>query len=224
MTMSKPLAVFVAAAAVVGAAVVGTHQMRGKVVDPAQAISRRPSNVQSDLGAPHQNSGGHSGQLTNTAGTPTRLPADRDQRATDSDGPNSAGGTKTRANGHRQDRAKNGSYAAVIAGFYTGTGTADVRDDKVSIKAEVRGSDGRSGQFIATNLMFDGPYFYGSGTVMDEPVQVNGRVDAARASRLTATFIAANGHDGRVVGKLPATLDAGDDDWDGDDVHTRQPR
>jgi hypothetical protein len=98
-----------------------------------------------------------------------------------------------------------------------------VKDDKVSIKARVTAADGRSGEFIANNLMFDGPYFHGNGTVLGDTVQVNGRLDAARASRLTATFSDYDGKlTGRVVGSLPAGLDAGDDNWDGD--ATRSPR
>jgi hypothetical protein len=116
--------------------------------------------------------------------------------------------------GFRQTRAKNGNYLTIIAGDFSGSGNAEVKDDKVSINADVLTSDGRSGKFTANSLTVDGPYFYGVGTVLGETVQVSGRVDAARASRLVATFAAGDGKAARVVGNLPPAVDAGDDGWD----------
>jgi hypothetical protein len=220
--MSKPLVVVVATAAVVGAAVVSVSQLRGKpaparTASASSSVARALSNV-----ASHQSATG-AGQRSSNPLTPVPSPVDvehPDSNPNNNNGSNNNGfgGNKNRSRGHRQDRAKNGSYVTVIAGFYNGTGTAEVKDDRVSIKAEVTRSDGRTGVLVAPNLTVDGPYFYGSGTILGEAVQVSGRVDAARASRLTATFAGSDGRAARVVGNLPGALDTGDENWDGDDA------
>lgn len=218
--ISKPLAVFVAAAAVAGAVVVGTGHMPG-TDNGAQPGGHPTSGTPSALRVSHsaipQQSNGGSGSNS--------FPV-RDQRPTDGRNVGAPGGpTRTRSGtGHRQERAKNGRYVTVFAGSYNGVGVADVKDDKVTIKADVLTADGRAAQFIANNLMFDGPYFSGAGTIMGETVQVSGRLDAARASRLTATFALTDGSAARVVGSLPATVDAGDDNWDEDSASPRVPK
>jgi len=114
--------------------------------------------------------------------------------------------------GHvRQDRAQNGDYSAVVGGCYAGGGTAAVTDDKVTITATITARDGVTGQFSATDMLLDGPYFNGTGTAMGHEVKIYGRVDAPRASRLVATFFVSDGHPGRIVAKLPS--DPGDDGW-----------
>ena len=220
--MLKPIAAVLGAATVVGLVVIGANQMRAGA-DDAHTTNRASSSAQDQATG--------SGPLTTSYGEPRAsnrivsapVPKEENQIIRETGG-QSSGPTRTKTIGHRQERAKNGSYVTVVAGFYTGTGTAEVKDDKVSIKAEVVADDGRKGVFIANNLMFEGPYFSGAGMILDESVQVHGRLDAARASRLTATFTAPNGRAGRVVGKLPAALDAGDDNWDADEPDSRIPR
>jgi hypothetical protein len=139
-------------------------------------------------------------------------------------GGNSNGGrdaARTRVPGFRQDRVRNGSYLTTVAGFYNGTGTAEVADDRVTLRAMIATADGRNGELIAYNLVVDGPYFYGTGTLLGDTVQINGRVDAARASRLLAMFSSGDGKSARVVGNLPASLDGGDEDWDDNGQPTR---
>ncbi|MBC8106513.1 MAG: hypothetical protein H7Z14_07985 [Anaerolineae bacterium] len=222
--MSKPLAVFLTAATVVGAVMVGAHQMRGTNGD-ALTGARASSSAPGAAPRISHSLSPQAAQPANAGPTATAL-APRDPRVTDGNNVGTPGGpTRTRGGtGHRQERAKNGSYVTILAGSYNGTGMADVKDDKVSIRADVLTSDGRSGRFVANNLMFDGPYFHGLGTIMGETVQVNGRLDAARASRLTATFTLSDGRAARVVGNLPAAIDAGDDNWDEEGPTVRTPK
>ena len=120
--------------------------------------------------------------------------------------------------GKRQDRVQNGSYVATVRGEFRGTGTADVREDKVSLHLSVKLPDGRSGDIIADDLPCSGPYFSGPGTLFGEPLFVRGRLDAAKASRLTATFYTAGGTGGRIVGSLPGDL--GDPSWNDENVNS----
>jgi len=222
--MSKSLAAVLGAATVVGVAVVGARQVSG-TSGPARTTDRTVQSSAHDFSTDANPNAGNPGASQSRMVVPGKPLPERDEvRHNAGNGGHAFGPDKTKSHGHRQDRAKNGSYITVIAGFYSGSGTADVRDDKVSIKAELVAEDGRSGAFIANNLTFDGPYFSGVATIFGEPVQVNGRVDAARASRLTATINGPDGHAGRVVGNLPAALDAGDDNWDGDDQSGRSPK
>ena len=124
------------------------------------------------------------------------------------------GGSHGHNGHHRQDRVRNGTYVAIVGGFYKGTGSADVNDDRVNLNATLTSRDGVSGQLVANDLMVEGPYFTGNGVAMGQNVHIDGRVDAARASRLTATvFFAADGHTARVVARLPSDQDPGDDTW-----------
>ena len=112
----------------------------------------------------------------------------------------------------RQDRCRDGTYTLVIRGYYTGQGTAEVRETTIRIDAEVRTPDGQVGRLNGT-FPASGPYFGGRGRVMRDPnAMVYGRVDAAKASRLAATFQDSSGHAARVVATLPS--DPGDETWD----------
>ena len=113
----------------------------------------------------------------------------------------------------RQDRAKNGRYNAMIAGNFRGTGTADVWDDSVSIDATLTDESGTSYLLTAPNLAVDGPYFSGAGRIGPNEVTVSGRVDAARASRLSAYIVFSDGRGSRVIGTLPPSVDPPDDNW-----------
>jgi hypothetical protein len=211
--MFKPLVVGVVAAAMTAAAVVSLRAMRS----PAASVSTS-AGAGGNTGANTGTGTPGAGHIpTQSTGLGTGLPPRNGNQATEVRGGgrnNGNNGGRSHGNGHRQTRAKNGSYMTTIAGDFTGTGCAEVRDDKVSITADLLSADGRAGKLVANNLMVDGPYFYGSGTMLGETIQVSGRVDAARASRLVATISAGNGKAARIVGNLPAALDAGDDDWD----------
>jgi hypothetical protein len=223
MMSLKPVAVVVVAAAVTGGAVVGMRRMRASGTAAAQTISRTPIGPQHGVGQPPLQTSvppripiaGKNGPSRSGPSSGNHVDDGGGDNFGGPNGPNGpAGPGRTRIPGHRQDRVKNGSYMTIVAGYYTGTGSAEVTDDKVSLKANLVAPDGRAAQLCATNLVVDGPYFYGTGTILDEVVQVSGRLDAARASRLVATFTGNGGHDARIVGNLPAAIDAGDDHWD----------
>jgi hypothetical protein len=213
MMMSKSLAVLIASVAVAGATVVGVRRLR--TPNFAATTMHVPSDHQGmaddssspGKGGPHQPMVG---------GNPNSQPHGSDPGSMDS-GFHGWNGNKVRAiAGKRQDRVMNGSYTTSVVGFYSGSGTAEVKDDKVSLRANVLSNDGRSGELQASNLTVDGAYFYGVGTIMGISVEINGRLDAPRASRLIATLLVADGHGVRVVGSLPASIDAGDPSWNGD--------
>jgi hypothetical protein len=110
----------------------------------------------------------------------------------------------------RQDRCKDGVYNAKVGGYYTGTGTADVAADRVVLDITVKTADGATGRLRGT-FPTNGPYFGGNGNIMRGNIVVRGRVDAARASRVVATFWDDTGHAGRIYGTLPS--DPGDETW-----------
>jgi hypothetical protein len=122
----------------------------------------------------------------------------------------------------RQDRAKNGQYSAVVAGSFSGTGTAEVTDDTVSIRVTLSDPSGNKYSFSAPNLTVDGPYFSGTGKIRGDDVTVFGRVDAARASRVTASFVLPDGRGARIIGTLPASVDPPDDNWKDGKGHEKQ--
>lgn len=113
----------------------------------------------------------------------------------------------------RQDRAKNGDYNLVVAGNFTGNGTANVSEDAVSIQVSITDDSGGKLNLNAQNLPWDGPYFSGTTKIKGRDVAIYGRVDAARASRLIATFSLPDGSGGRIIGTLPESIDPPDDNW-----------
>lgn len=115
---------------------------------------------------------------------------------------------------HRSPRSQDGSYTLTISGFYKGTGTASVSAAAVSITAQVNSEGGATTTFKAENLVIAGPYFSGTGTVGETAITVKGRLDAAQASRLAATY-SSEKRRGRIVGTLPS--DPGDEKWKDDD-------
>jgi hypothetical protein len=112
----------------------------------------------------------------------------------------------------RQGRSHNGQYQIVIAGTVKGTGQATVRDDTVSFSVTVTAADGTTGTFDAAGLIIDGPYFSGQASVLGQLVEIHGRLDAAKSSRLIASFRGDGPHVGRVVGSLPG--DTPQNQWD----------
>jgi hypothetical protein len=120
---------------------------------------------------------------------------------------------KGKGHGRRQTRSKDGDYNARVAGCYCGRGNAVVNNQSVSLDLTIRSEDGLTGSLVASGLTIDGPYFSGWGSAFGSAVYVHGRLDAARASRLVATFTSADGHSAQIVGTLPASIDSGDDSW-----------
>ena len=99
----------------------------------------------------------------------------------------------------------------MISGFYKGQGTASVSATTVTLTGDVKNSDGSAATLTSDPLTLSGPYFSGTGTIGGEKIKIKGRLDAARASRLVATY-AGETHRGRIAGTLPS--DPGDDAWD----------
>lgn len=150
------------------------------------------------------------------------LPGLTDDTATSKGGYGGSGGSSNGGNGStttgRQSRVKNGDYKARVVGFYRGAGVASVNNQCVNIRITVEAADGRKGELVLNNLPATGAYFTGSGTMLGQSVKLDGRVDAARASRLVATFTVADGRTGRLVANLPADVDAGNDNWENPDA------
>jgi hypothetical protein len=113
----------------------------------------------------------------------------------------------------RQLRCLNGDYTARVAGYYRGGGIAKVTDAYVSLDISLVAGDGQPGNLRAENLSCIGPYFSGEGLLLGKPVMVRGRLDAAKASRLTATFFVSGDRAGRIIAILPPTIDPGDEHW-----------
>jgi hypothetical protein len=133
-------------------------------------------------------------------------------------GPTSHGGASRGApggpSGHerRAARSQDGSYSLIISGYYKGTGTATVTATSVSLSGTVKGPDGVDVPLSTDALTLSGPYFSGSGTIGSAKIQIKGKLDAAKASRLGATFeTLAGNHAGRIFGTLPS--DTGDANW-----------
>lgn len=132
-------------------------------------------------------------------------------------GGNGKGNNSNPGKGHaygkkRQSRSQNGSYTARVAGYFTGLGTAEVGDESVSLRVGLTAPGGISGELRAENLAINGPYFSGTGTAIGKAVVIRGRLDAAKASRLVATFRSSDGRLGRLVATLPGEV--GDEHWD----------
>lgn len=113
--------------------------------------------------------------------------------------------------GRRQTGAQNGEYELRALGHYAGTGKADVDATEVSLRIYLKGDNGVLERLEVNDLDVEGPYFSGNGTLGSKTVQIFGRLDAAKASRFTATFRVSDGHVGRLVGTLPA--DTGNPNW-----------
>lgn len=115
--------------------------------------------------------------------------------------------------GRRSPRSGDGNYQIVVSGFYVGQGTGAISDTAVSLNVPLKGDDGTTPTLQATGLTIDGQYFSGSGTIGGATVTIQGRLDAARASRLTATFRTSDHKFGRIAGTLPSDPNT-DDNWD----------
>jgi hypothetical protein len=107
--------------------------------------------------------------------------------------------------------AATGTYVIKIAGYYTGTGQASVGTGVVHITGNVQDSSGNKGT-IRADIQFSSTHFEGTGTVLQDPMTVEGRVDSADQKRgvrnqvqvgprIVATFISSAGHRGRIFGQ-----------------------
>jgi hypothetical protein len=111
----------------------------------------------------------------------------------------------------RMTRVQQGRFDAIVGGYWSGKGRADVSRNTVRVIVEVTTEDGQQGMLQAMALRVRGQYFSGPGTLMGRPVMIFGRLDAARASRLTALVSDPHGNFCRLVGTNPA--DKGDPNW-----------
>lgn len=126
--------------------------------------------------------------------------------------PGNGKGKKNKHGESRQTRSENGNYSISSVGTFKGQGAATIGEDGVSFTIDVSTIDGSKGQMIASKLAVDGPYFSGNATAMGRTIAISGRLDAAKASRLNASYVGNTGDAGRITGTLPE--DAGDTDWD----------
>jgi hypothetical protein len=115
--------------------------------------------------------------------------------------------------GRRSPRSSDGNYQVVVTGYYFGQGSGTITDTTVTLSVPLKADDGSTPTLQAPSLTIDGTYFSGTGTIGSATANIQGRLDAARASRLTATFKTSDGHFGRIAGTLPSDPNT-DDNWD----------
>jgi hypothetical protein len=115
--------------------------------------------------------------------------------------------------GRRSPRSSDGSYQINVSGYYFGQGTGAITDTTVSLTVPLKADDGSTPTLQAPSLTINGTYFSGTGTIGNATANIMGRLDAARSSRLTATFKTSDGHFGRIAGTLPADPNT-DNNWD----------
>ena len=100
-----------------------------------------------------------------------------------------------------------GSYKVVFAGSSNGTGKAVVTPKTVKLDGTLVDAQGKKFDFSAASLAIDSSTyrFKGVGTLGGSPLKVSGRLDpdnkTLKQCRIVATFLAADGKVGRVVGK-----------------------
>ena len=100
----------------------------------------------------------------------------------------------------------NGKYNLIFGGPGPGTGTAKVAGKNVSLEGTMKDAGGNEIVFTATKLSIDRStyHFKGTGMLGNSPAEVTGRLDPDDATvkkcRITATFLAADGRAGRIVG------------------------
>jgi hypothetical protein len=115
--------------------------------------------------------------------------------------------------GRRSPRSSDGNYQITVTGYYFGQGSGAITDSMVSLSVPLKADDGSTTTLQAPSLTINGTYFSGTGTVGTATAMIQGRLDAARASRLTATFKTSDHHFGRIAGTLPSDPNT-DDNWD----------
>jgi len=112
--------------------------------------------------------------------------------------------------------AATGTYVIKIAGYYTGTGQASVGTGVVHITGNVQDPSGAKG-LLRADIKVSSAHFAGTGTVMQLPMTVEGRVDTADTKRgvrnpvqigprIVATFTSSEGHRGRLFGQPDHTV------------------
>lgn len=100
-----------------------------------------------------------------------------------------------------------GLYVVRIAGYYTGSGEARASSTGIKISARLKDARGKEYNFQARKLEIEDDRFFGTGTLGDMEVKIDGRLDAQdrrgngvlKKGRLTFTF-SANGHHSRGAG------------------------
>ena len=122
------------------------------------------------------------------------------------------------AAGNCTARSVDGTYSINVSGFFTGNGTASVTATAVSITATVTVDGGGTVTLQSEALPLSGPYFEGKATAGSDTVLIKGRLDAAKASRLLATYsTVGDTRRGRIAGTLPT--DKPIDAWNDNSGH-----
>jgi hypothetical protein len=99
-----------------------------------------------------------------------------------------------------------GKYELTFAGPGPGSGTAVVTPNAVKIDGTMTDAQGNEITFSATKLPIDRStyHFKGTGMLGNSPATITGRLDPDDATvkkcRIAATFVAADGRAGRIVG------------------------
>ena len=96
-------------------------------------------------------------------------------------GPGKSESAPGKAKGSKKPSKKvQGSYDVTIAGYYRGSGKADVTESDIRITATVTDPGGRSYQLTSGKLDITDDRFHGEGTLAGAgPAQIDGRVDPA---------------------------------------------
>ena len=99
-----------------------------------------------------------------------------------------------------------GRYELTFAGPGPGRGTAQVTPNAVKIDGTMKDAQGNEITFLAAKLPIDRStyHFKGTGMLGNSPATITGRLDPDDATvkkcRIAATFVAADGRAGRIVG------------------------
>jgi len=108
----------------------------------------------------------------------------------------------------KQPKKTDGSYQVTVAGYYSGKGTVDVKNKKLSLVVDIVHED-LTAILSAANLHLDGDHFEGTTTLPGgTKVFIRGRLDGYesdkdfRGARLLCTYVDEAGHHGRIVGVL----------------------
>jgi len=118
-------------------------------------------------------------------------------------------------NGNNANRARgktSGGYTLIIAGQYSGTGSATVADGAIGIAGVITLADGSTVTLTAPSLKVENNRFTGTGSIKGNACTITGRVDLPAATdqettdeqaitgRMTATLTDAWGKTSRIVG------------------------
>jgi len=118
------------------------------------------------------------------------------------------GGGSDKPKRNRPTAKVQGQYIIRIAGYYSGSGTAQATSDGIKISAKVKDPAGKQYAFQAKQLDIVDDRFSGTGLLEGTEVQIDGRLDprdgkgneVLKNGRMTFTF-GVNGHHSRGAGE-----------------------